>query len=159
MLAGLRRCISIDVVFLLTALDEGDIALLKTYVSTFQIGYLTSSERIFFFTNIVFAVWHQGQSTYSRQIKQVEDDIQQLLKKINELTGRRLNLLIGFYNLWCYYQTRFFMGCAGWMKAFLLNHISIGIKESDTGLAPPALWDLAADKQTLQSEQPLQVAR
>uniref|UniRef100_A0A8C9FKV4 AAA+ ATPase domain-containing protein n=1 Tax=Pavo cristatus TaxID=9049 RepID=A0A8C9FKV4_PAVCR len=59
-----------------------------------------------------------GQSTYSRQIKQVEDDIQQLLKKINELTG---------------------------------------IKESDTGLAPPALWDLAADKQTLQSEQPLQV--
>ncbi len=27
-----------------------------------------------------------------------------------------------------------------------------GIKESDTGLAPPALWDLAADKQTLQSE-------
>uniref|UniRef100_A0A5F8HET9 26S proteasome regulatory subunit 7 n=1 Tax=Monodelphis domestica TaxID=13616 RepID=A0A5F8HET9_MONDO len=60
------------------------------------------------------------ESTYSRQIKQVEDDIQQLLKKINELTG---------------------------------------IKESDTGLAPPALWDLAADKQTLQSEQPLQVAR
>ncbi|XP_047394403.1 26S proteasome regulatory subunit 7-like [Sciurus carolinensis] len=74
------------------ALDEGDVALLKTY----------------------------SQSTYSRQIKQVEDDIQQLLKKINELTG---------------------------------------IKESDTGLAPPALWDLAADKQTLQSEQPLQVAR
>lgn len=35
----------------------------------------------------------------------------------------------------------------------------LGIKESDTGLAPPALWDLAADKQTLQSEQPLQVAR
>jgi len=34
-----------------------------------------------------------------------------------------------------------------------------GIKESDTGLAHPALWDLAADKNTLQSEQPLQVAR
>uniref|UniRef100_A0A8C5KMS0 26S proteasome regulatory subunit 7 n=1 Tax=Jaculus jaculus TaxID=51337 RepID=A0A8C5KMS0_JACJA len=68
------------------ALDEGDIALLKTFC----------------------------QSIYSRQIKQVEDDIQQLLKKINELTG---------------------------------------IKESDTGLAPPALWDLVA------SEQPLQVVR
>jgi len=27
-----------------------------------------------------------------------------------------------------------------------------GIKESDTGLGPPALWDLAADKQTLQSK-------
>ncbi len=34
-----------------------------------------------------------------------------------------------------------------------------GIKESDTGLGPPALWDLAADKQTLQSEQPLQVMK
>lgn len=34
-----------------------------------------------------------------------------------------------------------------------------GIKESDTGLAPPALWDLASDKQILQNEQPLQVAR
>lgn len=34
-----------------------------------------------------------------------------------------------------------------------------GIKESDTGLSPPALWDLAADKQTLHNEQPLQVAR
>jgi 26S proteasome regulatory subunit T1 len=27
-----------------------------------------------------------------------------------------------------------------------------GIKESDTGLAPPALWDLAADKQVLSSK-------
>ena len=32
-----------------------------------------------------------------------------------------------------------------------------GIKESDTGLAPPSNWDLVADKQML-SEQPLQVA-
>uniref|UniRef100_A0A6G1S982 26S proteasome regulatory subunit 7 n=1 Tax=Aceria tosichella TaxID=561515 RepID=A0A6G1S982_9ACAR len=39
-----------------------------------------------------------------------------------------------------------------------INEIS-GIKESDTGLAPPALWDLAADKQVLQNEAPLQVAR
>ncbi|CAK9298201.1 unnamed protein product [Gordionus sp. m RMFG-2023] len=39
-----------------------------------------------------------------------------------------------------------------------INDLS-GIKESDTGLAPPALWDLNADKQVLQSEQPLQVAR
>jgi len=73
-------------------LDEGDIALLKTY----------------------------GQGAYAKSIKTIEDDIQKIMKKINELTG---------------------------------------IKESDTGLAAPALWDLAADKQTLQSEQPLQVAR
>ena len=34
-----------------------------------------------------------------------------------------------------------------------------GTKESDTGLAVPALWDLAADKQALQTEEPLQVRR
>lgn len=34
-----------------------------------------------------------------------------------------------------------------------------GIKETDTGLAPPALWDLAADKHGMQNEQPLMVAR
>ncbi|XP_075248983.1 26S proteasome regulatory subunit 7 [Convolutriloba macropyga] len=46
------------------------------------------------------------------------------------------------------------------IKAILkrVNELT-GIKESDTGLAPPALWDLAADKQALQGEQPLQVAR
>jgi len=35
----------------------------------------------------------------------------------------------------------------------------IGVKESDTGLAPPNLWDIPADKQRIQEEQPLQVAR
>eukprot|EP00922_Rhytidocystis_sp_ex-Travisia-forbesii_P018193 GHVS01027072.1.p1 GENE.GHVS01027072.1~~GHVS01027072.1.p1 ORF type:complete len:426 (-),score=72.91 GHVS01027072.1:149-1426(-) len=34
-----------------------------------------------------------------------------------------------------------------------------GVRESDTGLAPPSQWDLAADKQLMQEEQPLQVAR
>ena len=34
-----------------------------------------------------------------------------------------------------------------------------GIKESDTGLAPPSRWDLTADKQATQEEHPLQVAR
>jgi 26S proteasome regulatory subunit T1 len=35
----------------------------------------------------------------------------------------------------------------------------IGVKESDTGLAPPHLWDVAADRQRMSEEQPLQVAR
>jgi len=35
----------------------------------------------------------------------------------------------------------------------------IGVKESDTGLAPPHLWDVAADRQRMAEEQPLQVAR
>ncbi|ODQ52340.1 26S protease regulatory subunit 7 [Saitoella complicata NRRL Y-17804] len=34
-----------------------------------------------------------------------------------------------------------------------------GVKESDTGLAPPHLWDVMADKQRMSEEQPLQVAR
>uniref|UniRef100_A0A0G4GPF9 AAA+ ATPase domain-containing protein n=1 Tax=Chromera velia CCMP2878 TaxID=1169474 RepID=A0A0G4GPF9_9ALVE len=34
-----------------------------------------------------------------------------------------------------------------------------GVRESDTGLAPPSQWDLNADKQMMQEEQPLQVAR
>merc|ERR1711991_971070 len=35
----------------------------------------------------------------------------------------------------------------------------VGIKESDTGLSAPANWDLVHDKQVMQEEQPLQVAR
>jgi 26S proteasome regulatory subunit T1 len=35
----------------------------------------------------------------------------------------------------------------------------MGVKESDTGLAPPNLWDIPADKQRMQEEHPLQVAR
>ncbi|KAI8617882.1 P-loop containing nucleoside triphosphate hydrolase protein [Chytriomyces sp. MP71] len=35
----------------------------------------------------------------------------------------------------------------------------MGVKESDTGLAPPNLWDLPSDKQRMGEEQPLQVAR
>ena len=34
-----------------------------------------------------------------------------------------------------------------------------GVKESDTGLCAPSLWDLVSDKQMMQEEQPLQVAR
>jgi len=74
------------------ALDEAEIALLKSY----------------------------GTGPYDKQLKKTEEDIQAILKRVNDLAG---------------------------------------IKESDTGLAPPALWDLAADKQMLSAEQPLQVAR
>jgi len=34
-----------------------------------------------------------------------------------------------------------------------------GVKESDTGLSPPSQWDLVSDRQMMQGEQPLQVAR
>jgi len=36
---------------------------------------------------------------------------------------------------------------------------AIGVKESDTGLASPNLWDLPADRQRMSEEHPLQVAR
>ena len=35
----------------------------------------------------------------------------------------------------------------------------IGVKESDTGLASPNLWDLPADRMRMSEEHPLQVAR
>jgi 26S proteasome regulatory subunit T1 len=35
----------------------------------------------------------------------------------------------------------------------------LGIKESDTGLASPNLWDLPSDRQRMNAEHPLQVAR
>jgi 26S proteasome regulatory subunit T1 len=74
------------------ALDEGDIALLKTY----------------------------GIGPYSKQIRSIEDEIKKIAKKVNDISG---------------------------------------IKESDTGLAPPSQRDLIADKQMMSEEQPLQVAR
>lgn len=73
-------------------LDEGDIALLKTY----------------------------GVGAYANEIKKLEDDIKDIIKRVNE---------------------------------------KMGVKESDTGLAPPNLWDIQADKQMMHEEQPLQVAR
>ena len=71
------------------ALDEDDIALLKTY----------------------------GLGPYSERIKTAEADVKRIAKEVNDVCG---------------------------------------IKESDTGLAPPSRWDLVSDKQAMQEEQPLQ---
>lgn len=35
----------------------------------------------------------------------------------------------------------------------------MGVKESDTGLATPNLWDMPADKQRMHDEHPLQVIK
>lgn len=61
-----------------------------------------------------------GRGHYDIAIKKTEKDIEDIIKRVNELSG---------------------------------------IAESDCGLSAPALWDLAADKQVLHNEQPLQVAR
>ncbi|KAI6222282.1 26S proteasome regulatory subunit 7 [Aphelenchoides besseyi] len=73
-------------------LDENDIQILKKY----------------------------GRGPYTDQLKQIEQDIENRLKRVNELSG---------------------------------------VKESDTGLAPPSMWDIAQDKITMQTEKPLQIAR
>lgn len=73
-------------------LDEGDIALLKTY----------------------------GQGPYAHALKKIEGELKEIQKRVNE---------------------------------------KMGVKESDTGLAPPNLWDIPADKQRMSEEHPLQVAR
>ncbi|KAF2285106.1 hypothetical protein GH714_037913 [Hevea brasiliensis] len=50
-----------------------------------------------------------------------------------------------------------------WLRrsmTFVVSSLPLnGIKESDTGLAAPSQWDLVSDKQMMQEEQPLQVAR
>ena len=74
------------------ALDEDDIALLKTY----------------------------GLGPYTNPIKDIEKDISKMNKRVNDIRG---------------------------------------VKESDTGLSPPSMWDVTQDKEMMQSEQPLQVAR
>ncbi len=73
-------------------LDEGDIALLKSY----------------------------GLGPYSSAIKTLEEEIKTNQQAVKDL---------------------------------------IGIKESDTGLSPPSMWDLVGDKQMMSEEAPLQVAR
>ncbi|CAO3671637.1 unnamed protein product [Umbelopsis vinacea] len=79
----------------IVALDEGDIQLLKTYVSI-------------------------RTRTIRSKSQEIEQDINDTQKRVSE---------------------------------------KIGVKESDTGLAAPNLWDIPADKQRMQEEQPLQVAR
>jgi len=75
-----------------SALDAGDIALLKSY----------------------------GVGPYHNSIKKLETDIESEMKKIQEL---------------------------------------IGVRESETGLAPQNQWDIVADKQMMNEEHPLNVAR
>jgi len=68
----------------------------------------------------IIVMKHYSAGPYSASIKKAEDDIRELVKKVNVLKG---------------------------------------IKESDTGIAPPSQWDLTADKMALSQESTLHVAR
>jgi 26S proteasome regulatory subunit T1 len=71
-------------------------------------------------------------------LKKVENDIKEVQKRINEKLGASSARLP--------------------LRLSLMNQI-VGVKESDTGLASPNLWDLPADRQRMAEEHPLQVAR
>lgn len=78
---------------------------------------------------------------YSKPIKNIEEDIKKISKHINDVCGTlQPKCLLNAFN------------------SFLFFFLS-GIKESDTGLSPPSVWDLVADKQMMQEEQPLLVRK
>lgn len=87
----------------------------------------------------------QGQGPYAKQLKQVELDIKAAQARVNEKMGKlHHSRLVAT-------QSR--------ASSELTRCSPTGVKESDTGLAPPNLWDLPADKQRMGEEHPLQVAR
>lgn len=47
----------------------------------------------------------------------------------------------------------------GLMRKLVINFLCLGVKEIDTGLSQPSLWDIPADKRRIQEDQTLQVAR
>ncbi|OCH95260.1 26S proteasome subunit P45 [Obba rivulosa] len=78
-----------------------------------------------------------GQGPYASRLKKTEQDIKEVQKRINEKLGE-------------YAVPR---------RPIRPDRPLSGVKESDTGLAPPNLWDLPADRQRMGEEHPLQVAR
>jgi 26S proteasome regulatory subunit T1 len=89
----------------------------------------------------------QGLGPYAKPIKELEDDLKKITKNVNDLKGLCSKLIQ--------------YSCVPQSFQILSSPFNLcsGIKESDTGLAPQSQWDLVADQQMLQKEQPLQVAR
>lgn len=87
----------------------------------------------------------QGQGPYAKRLKDTENDIKEVQKRVNEKMGASPAGLDP--------APRHRGGLT------LLARSLAGVKELATGLAPPNLWDLAADKQRMGEEHPLQVAR
>jgi hypothetical protein len=77
----------------------------------------------------------KGIGPYSKSIRSIEEEIKKIAKKVNDITGKFVIIVA--------------------LRQF--QQFILGIKESDTGLAPPSQRDLIADKQMMSEEQPLQV--
>ena len=96
----------------------------------------------------------QGVGPYAHDIKKLEDDIKATLKKVNEKMG--MSAPIAGCEEACARPMKT-NACVRENGARAHSGRVAGVKESDTGLAPPNLWDLQADKMMMQEEQPLQV--
>jgi hypothetical protein len=137
------------------ALDAGDLKLLATY----------------------------GVGPYTRAIKKLEGDINDEMKRIVDLIGvwgaSSFILFLSFFlcgdgSACCISSPPLLpppplpprlsplTACACVFPAplcFCCVGVVAGVKESDTGLAPPSMWDLRADEQLMKEEAFLQVAR
>lgn len=96
-----------------------------------------------------------GQNWEKYQKKFADDEQEE--KKITPLTDEDIQVL-NTYNAAPYSRALKQLEKSIKEKQASVND-KIGVKESDTGLAPPHLWDVAADRQRMSEEQPLQVAR
>ncbi|KAK0808121.1 26S proteasome regulatory subunit 7 [Friedmanniomyces endolithicus] len=97
----------------------------------------------------------KGENWEKYQKKFADDEVEE--KKITPLSDEDIQVL-KTYNSAPYADAIKNLEKAIKEKQTAVNE-KIGVKESDTGLAPPHLWDIAADRQRMSEEQPLQVAR
>ncbi|KAJ5396773.1 ATPase AAA-type core [Penicillium cosmopolitanum] len=85
-----------------------------------------------------------GAAPYANALKKLEKDIKDKQNSVNEKIGVKVIITLP--------------ATSTPLDPPQSSH-SHAHQESDTGLAPPHLWDVAADRQRMAEEQPLQVAR
>ncbi|GMT30611.1 hypothetical protein PFISCL1PPCAC_21908, partial [Pristionchus fissidentatus] len=106
-------------------------------------------------------------SWFGRQGEQTEDSVTKASERANERDSGKLRIVAT--------EPRYTINVKQFVKlvvdmgeniaqAYLGDSVKkvnepSGVKESDIGLAPPALWYITADKQAMQPELPLQAAR
>jgi hypothetical protein len=94
--------------------------------------------------NRFLLLFGQGQGPYAKQLKKIEEDIDAARKRVEEKLGKL------FFSSLLIFPA---------LAVPVAEPVYPGVKESETGLAPPNLWDFAADKHRMSQDHPLQVAR
>ena len=98
-----------------------------------------------------------GAAPYAAGLKRLEKEIKEKQTSVNEKIGKALHarrILSGELILTALRSQGQRNNGSGSSTSMLKPP-----KESDTGLAPPHLWDIAADRQRMSEDHPLQVAR